>query len=96
MLSFRRNNLVVPPLVPEQVLAGVQHLHLTTQKYFKLETVLSQMGEYIAHLGNLGAAGCCSEPRDGRERVTHCLGEAVKLRLQSKHKAMWSLYEMEI
>lgn len=66
------------------------------REILKLETVLSQLGEYIAHLGNLGATGCCSEPHIGRERVIHCLGEAVILRLQSKHKAMWSLYEMEI
>lgn len=95
MLSFRRNNLVVP-LLPEQVLTMVQCLHLATEKYFKLETVFSQMGEYIAHLGNLGGTRCCSEPPVGRERVIHCLGEAVILGLQSKHKALWSLYEMEI
>lgn len=80
------------PLLPEQVLARVQCLCLTTEKHFKLETVLSKMGEHIAHLGNLSATGCCCEPHVGREKV----GEAVILRLQSKHKAMWSLYEMEI
>lgn len=84
------------PLLPGQVLSRVQCLCLTTEKYFKLETVFSQMGEYIAHLGNLGARGCCNEPHIGRERVIHCLGEAAILRLQSEHKAMWSLYEMEI